>query len=78
MVRGTAFSGAIDAMLKTLTERAGLRTAAHMFDSTLVRAHHCAAGLKIGFSKRRGFGRSRDGQTDKTSTAEETPPTHRL
>lgn len=35
-----------DAMLETLAELAGRDTAADMIDSTVVRAHHCAVGIK--------------------------------
>ena len=42
-----------DAMLETLAELAGRATAADMIDSTVVRAHHCAVGIKRGLSKPR-------------------------
>jgi transposase len=39
-------TGVFDAVLETLAELAGRDTAADMIDSTVVRAHHCAVGLK--------------------------------
>ena len=39
-------SGVFDAMLETLAELAGRDMAADMIDSTVVRAHHCAVGIK--------------------------------
>jgi len=33
-------------MLETLAELAGRDTTADMIDSTVVRAHHCAVGIK--------------------------------
>lgn len=47
-------TGVFDAMLETLAELAGRDTAADMIDSTVVRAHHCAVGIKRGLSKQRG------------------------
>ena len=44
-------TGVFDAMLETLAELAGRDTAADMIDSTVVRAHHCAVGIKRGLSK---------------------------
>lgn len=41
-------SGVFDAMLETLAELAGTENAAHMIDSSIIRAHHCAAGIKRG------------------------------
>lgn len=46
-------TGVFDAMLETLAELAGRDTAADMIDSTVVRAHHCAVGIKRGLSKPR-------------------------
>ena len=46
-------TGVFDAMLETLAELAGRHTAADMIDSTVVRAHHCAVGIKRGLSKLR-------------------------
>jgi transposase len=46
-------TGVFDAMLETLAELAGRDTAADMIDSTVVRAHHCAVGIKWGLSKPR-------------------------
>lgn len=39
-------TGVFDAMLETLTEMAGRDRSADMIDSTIVRAHHCAVGIK--------------------------------
>ena len=46
-------SGVFDAMLETLAEMAGRDRTADMIDSTVVRAHHCAAGIKGGLRKER-------------------------
>ena len=46
-------TGVFDAMLETLAELAGRDTTADMIDSTVVRAHHCAVGIKRGLSKPR-------------------------
>jgi hypothetical protein len=46
-------TGVFDAMLETLAELAGRDTAADMIDSTVVRAHHCAVGIKRGLNKPR-------------------------
>jgi transposase InsO family protein len=43
-------TGVFDAMLETLAELAGRDTAADMIDSTVIRAHHCAVGIKRGLS----------------------------
>ena len=48
-------TGVFDAMLETLAELAGRDTAADMIDSTVVRAHHCAVGIKRGLSKPRAL-----------------------
>jgi transposase len=39
-------SSIFDAMLDTLAELAGQDRQAHMVDSTVIRAHHCAVGIK--------------------------------
>ncbi|RYH96776.1 MAG: transposase, partial [Acetobacteraceae bacterium] len=41
-------TGVFDAMLETLAEMAGRDRTADMIDSTIVRAHHCAVGIKKG------------------------------
>jgi transposase len=46
-------TGVFDAMLETLAELAERDRSADMIDSTVVRAHHCAVGLKRGLSKPR-------------------------
>ena len=45
--------GVFDALLETLTEMVARDTSADMIDSTVVRAHHCAVGIKRGLSKPR-------------------------
>jgi transposase len=47
-------SGIFDAMLDTLAELAGQDQQAHMVDSTVIRAHHCAVGIKRGLRIKRG------------------------
>lgn len=39
-------TGVFDAMLETLAEMAARDRSADMIDSTIVRAHHCAVGIK--------------------------------
>jgi len=51
--RRWALTGVFDAMLETLAEMAGRDGTADMIDSTIVRAHHCAVGIKRGLSKPR-------------------------
>ena len=46
-------SGVFDAMLETLAELAGRDRTADMIDSTIVRAHHCAVGIKKGLGRPR-------------------------
>jgi transposase len=46
-------TGVFDAMLETLAEMAERDAAADMIDSTIVRAHHCAVGIKRGLRKPR-------------------------
>jgi transposase len=46
-------TGVFDAMLETLGEMAGRDPTADMIDSTIVRAHHYAVGIKRGLSKPR-------------------------
>lgn len=41
-------TGVFDAMLETFAEAVERDTSADMIDSTVVRAHHCAVGLKKG------------------------------
>ncbi len=40
-------AGVFDAMLEMLAEPAGRDATADMIDSTVVRAHHCAVGIKV-------------------------------
>lgn len=58
-------TGVFDAMLETFAEIAGRDGTADMIDSTVVRAHHCAVGLKKGDQETQGLGRSRGGFTTK-------------
>lgn len=52
-------TGVFDAMLETLAEMAGRDATADMIDSTVVRAHHCAVGIKRGVkAQRRSAGRA--------------------
>ena len=46
-------TGGFDAMLETLAEMAGRERSADMIDSTIVRAHHCAVGIKKGHKRPR-------------------------
>ncbi len=41
-------TGVFDALLETLADMSGRANELHMIDSTVVRAHHCAAGKKRG------------------------------
>lgn len=45
--------GVFDAMLESLAEMVERDPSADMIDSTVVRAHHCAVGIKRGLSKQR-------------------------
>ena len=49
-------TGVFDALLETLAELVERDTSADMIDSTVVRAHHCAVGLKKGIRSTRGSG----------------------
>lgn len=46
-------TGVFDAMLETLAEMVERDATADMIDSTIVRAHHCAVGIKRGLRKPR-------------------------
>jgi transposase len=46
-------SGVFDAMLETFSEMIERDTSADMIDSTVIRAHHCAVGIKKGLKKPR-------------------------
>lgn len=48
-------TGVFDAMLETFAEAVERDTSADMIDSTVVRAHHCAVGLKKGIRSTRGL-----------------------
>jgi len=58
-------TGVFDAMLETLAEPAGRDIAADMIDSTVVRAHHCAVGIKRGTQQTETLARSRGDFTTK-------------
>ena len=45
--------GVFDALLESLAEMVERDPSADMIDSTIVRAHHCAVGIKRGLSKQR-------------------------
>src|SRR3546814_7998157 len=47
-------TGVFDAMLETFAEVVERDTSADMIDSTVVRAHHCAVGLKKGIRTPKG------------------------
>jgi len=47
------WNSVFDAMLETLAEMVERDATADMIDSTLVRAHHCAVGIKKGLRKPR-------------------------
>ena len=47
-------TGVFEAMLETLAAVVERDTTADMIDSTVVRAHHCAVGLKRGIRRPRG------------------------
>lgn len=51
--RRWAVTGVFDALLEGLAELVERDRSADMIDSTVVRAHHCAAGVKGGLSKQR-------------------------
>ncbi|WP_240314197.1 IS5 family transposase [Acidiphilium sp. JA12-A1] len=53
-------SGIWDVMLEALVDSGGPADALQMIDSTIVRAHHCAAGFKKG-TQSQALGRSRGG-----------------
>jgi transposase len=48
-------TGVFEAMLETLAAVVERDTTADMIDSTIVRAHHCAVGLKKGIRRPRGL-----------------------
>lgn len=49
-------TGVWDALLETLAELGMPDNEAHMIDSTVIRAHQCAAGVKGGIKTRRPLG----------------------
>jgi len=53
--RRWVLTGVFDALLETLAEMVAHDTSADMIDSTVVRAHHCAVGLKKGIKCMRGL-----------------------
>ena len=60
-------SGVFDAMLETFAEMVERDTSADMIDSTVVRAHHCAVGLKKGIRTPR-LSAGREGGSQPSST----------
>lgn len=46
-------TGVFDALVETLTDMVGRERSADMIDSTIVRAHHCAVGIKGGLRRPR-------------------------
>ena len=62
--RRWAKAGIFELMLGALSDQDGPPAAVQMIDSTIVRAHHQAAGAKGGLEKE-GFGRSKGGFTTK-------------
>jgi transposase len=48
-------TGVFDALLETLAEMVARDISADMIDSTVIRAHHCAVGLKKGIKRPRGL-----------------------
>lgn len=70
-------TGVFDAMLETLAELAGRDIAADMIDSTVVRAHHCAVGIKRGLNKQR-LSVDREEASRPSSTRGATPEVSRL
>ena len=65
--------GVFDALLETLAEMVERDTSADMIDSTVVRAHHCAVGLKKGIKRPRGLaGRAAASPQNSTPAAMDT------
>ena len=62
--RRWTLSGLWELMLEALNESGEGGSTVQMIDSTVIRAHHCAAGAKGG-TQRQGFGRSKGGFTTK-------------
>ncbi len=56
---------AIDLLLDVLNDTEGVGETVQMIDSTIIRAHHCAAGARGGGTPRQGLGRSRGGFSTK-------------
>ena len=70
-------TGVFDAMLETLAEMVERDASADMIDSTIVRAHHCAAGIKRGLNKPRRSA-DRAAASPPSSTPDATPKAARL
>jgi len=60
-----AVTGVFDAMLETLAGAVERDASADMIGSTVVRAHHCAAGIKKELGHAEALGRSRGGSMTK-------------
>jgi transposase len=56
--RRWAVSGVFDIMLEGFADSGGEADMLQMIDSTVIRAHRCAAGIKGGFKIRRSAGRA--------------------
>jgi len=70
--RRWAVTGVFDALLEGLAELVERDRSADMIDSTVVRAHHCAAGMKGGLSKQRPLA-ARAAGSRPSSTPDATP-----
>jgi transposase len=57
--------GVFDALIETLVELVKRDRSADMVDTTIIRAHHCAAGKKGGLQDQEALGRSRGGFSTK-------------
>jgi transposase len=62
-------TGVFDAMLETLGELVDRERQADMVDSTVIRAHHCAVGIKRGLKARRPSGARAAGSRPKSMPA---------
>lgn len=60
-------TGVFASLLKTLTDLAELDRRAHMVDSTIIRAHHCAVGIKRGLKVKKRLGAPAAGSQRKST-----------
>ena len=65
--RRWAASGLWDVLLQALADGGGDADALQMIDSTIVRAHHCAAGARGGYGARRSADRAAASRPRSTS-----------